>query len=225
MIPAERATAAGLVVEAAGERRVAVLFATAAPVHDVNGPCALDMGGCDLTLLNSGRAPLLADHGAYLGGVLGVIETAWIVGERAFALARFARTGAAEDAWQMVRDGIVRNVSLGLAYALADAEPLRGGAARILRRWRPYEVSLVALPKDWGAVVLPDGMGEAEHRAALATVGEHRSQRARQASAEVFATFAAPGLAAALGGTTAQAEAALMAEAARFGGEACGSTT
>ncbi|MCR0980635.1 HK97 family phage prohead protease [Roseomonas populi] len=118
----------------------------------------LEMTGADLALLNSGRAPLLDGHLHQLTAVLGVVETAWIEGGSAWCIARFASHTAALDAWGMVRDRIVTNVSMGFSYLSGQQDA--DGAERI-STWRPFEVSLCAVPKSWTAGVLPQPQAEA----------------------------------------------------------------
>lgn len=134
-------------------RRVALCFASSAVMDDYTGkPWRLDMAGADLSLLNSGRAPLLSDHYQAVDGMLGVVESAWIDGEQAMAVARFAATPRALEAWTLVRDGFLQNVSMG--FICEEPRQYDAEASEICRRWRPYEISLVAVPRNWKAQVI-----------------------------------------------------------------------
>lgn len=103
--------------------------------------------------LNSG-APLLADHACYdLDRVHGVVERAWIKDGKGYAQVRFAKDEATETIWQKVRDGIIRNISVG--YNVYGYQEIKDGMRRILRAidWEPMEISLVAVGADAGATV------------------------------------------------------------------------
>ena len=118
------------------------------------------------TLLNTGRAPLLADHTRYIAGVIGVVESAWMDGDAAYALVRFAPTPKGSEAAQLVAGGFVRNCSMGFSYPSAS-EPDEQGIV-VVKRWIPYELSLVAVPGNWSAGVVPLAEREIAKHAALA---------------------------------------------------------
>lgn len=136
-----------------GKRRAIIRFASAAPCWGGDDtPAWLDMAGADLSFLNTGRAPLLLDHCRDVRSLVGVVERAWIEGDAAYALVRFAEsTARARQAWNLMRERVLVNVSMGL-YLLRQelTDPLM--AARV-RWWRPYEVSLCTVPADWTAHV------------------------------------------------------------------------
>ncbi|MCQ4160866.1 HK97 family phage prohead protease [Roseomonas sp. GC11] len=111
-------------------------------------PSAVRMGR-----LNGG-APLLADHRANLASQVGVVEGARLEGDRGLATVRFSKRADADILFQDVRDGIVRNVSVG--YRIWRTERIeRDGQVPLVRvvDWEPYEISLVAVPADAGAGV------------------------------------------------------------------------
>jgi phenylpyruvate tautomerase PptA (4-oxalocrotonate tautomerase family) len=139
----------------AATRRAILCFATTAviPNYGHGDPYRLDMAGSDLSLLNSGRAPLLDGHIRQLEAVLGVVETAWIEGQQAWAIVRFARHARALDLWDMVQDRIITNVSMGFRHP-ENAEVPDSEGVRLITAWRPYEVSLCAVPGNWTAGVL-----------------------------------------------------------------------
>lgn len=103
--------------------------------------------------MNAG-APLLADHNQYeIDDVRGVIERAWIQDGEGRCVVRFAKDEKSESTWQKVRDGILRNISVG--YMVHAYQEIKDGARRILRAvdWEPMEVSLVCVPADARAQV------------------------------------------------------------------------
>ncbi|WP_424138586.1 hypothetical protein [Roseomonas chloroacetimidivorans] len=156
-IPDDMAAPEGLDASALAEplrdgRLLICCAGSSAMVHGEKDHRWLWMPGADLTLLNTGRAPLLLDHRHDVDNLVGVIEKAWTEGEALYAIARFATTERARHARHLVRDGVLRNVSLGL-YA-ASAPDREYSTARRAYWWRPYEVSLVTVPKDWSARVV-----------------------------------------------------------------------
>jgi hypothetical protein len=108
----------------------------------------IDPKGLELSLLASGRAPVLADPVRSLDHVLGRVVSAWLEGETLACLVRFAPIGWGAEVAQLVRDGIVSACSMGAICAVPEAD------GRIAR-WRPYELSVVSVPAMWHARVLP----------------------------------------------------------------------
>jgi HK97 family phage major capsid protein/HK97 family phage prohead protease len=98
----------------------------------------------DLTRLNDG-APLLWNHNP--DQVLGVVERGWIDEEkkRGMVSVRFSRSAFAEEKLADIRDGILRNVSVG--YSISDADQSRDGSI-VATSWQPHEVSVVSVPAD-----------------------------------------------------------------------------
>jgi len=102
----------------------------------------------DLSRLNSG-GPLLFNH--ELDDVLGVIERAWLDGTgKGRALVRFSKRTDAEEAWQDVQDGILRNVSVGYRINEVKLQETRqdGTDVYLVTKWEPYEISIVTAPAD-----------------------------------------------------------------------------
>ena len=101
----------------------------------------------DLSRLNDG-APLLFNHD--MDEVIGVVENANIEdGRKGRALVRFASDDCSEKVWQNVKDGILRNVSVG--YKITEiklTEESDKGEVYTATRWQPYEISIVAVPAD-----------------------------------------------------------------------------
>ena len=122
-------------------------FSSETPVDRWFGPEVLSHaeGAMDMSRLNDG-APLLWNHDP--DRVLGVIERAWLDDGRGMVAVRFSRSAFAEEKLADVRDGILRNVSVG--YSIIDAMPLRqnGQDGILATSWQPHEVSVVSVPAD-----------------------------------------------------------------------------
>jgi len=121
-------------------------FSSEAPVARWFGDEVLshDSESVDLTRLNDG-APLLWNHNP--DQVLGVVERGWIDSEkkRGMVAVRFSRSAFAEEKLADIRDGILRNVSVG--YSINDADQTRDGSI-VATSWQPHEVSVVSVPAD-----------------------------------------------------------------------------
>jgi hypothetical protein len=114
----------------------------------------------DLARLNGG-APLLNTHGQYdLRDVIGVVERAWIVNGEGRAQVRFSARDEVHPILNDVRDGILRNVSVGYQVASEDWQESRGPddvLVRAAKKWTPFEISLVPIPADASAQVRAAG--------------------------------------------------------------------
>jgi HK97 family phage major capsid protein/HK97 family phage prohead protease len=131
----------------ADDRTLEFPFSSEAPVDRWFGPEVLSHadGAMDMSRLNDG-APLLWNHNP--DQVLGVVERAWINDGRGMVSVRFSRSAFAEEKLADIRDGILRNVSVG--YAITDAQPTRtnGQDGILATSWQPHEVSIVSVPAD-----------------------------------------------------------------------------
>lgn len=127
------------------ERTVEFSFSSETPVKRWFGNEVLshDSKAVDLGRMNDG-APVLFNHDP--DRVIGVVERAWIDGEkrRARALVRFSRNSFAEEVLADVRDGVLRNISVG--YSIDTAEERDDNI--VITRWQPHEVSVVSVPAD-----------------------------------------------------------------------------
>jgi HK97 family phage major capsid protein/HK97 family phage prohead protease len=127
------------------ERTVEFSFSSETPVKRWFGNEVLshDSKAVDLGRMNDG-APVLFNHDP--DRVIGVVERAWIDGEkrRARALVRFSRNAFAEEVLADVRDGVLRNISVG--YSIDTAEEREDNI--VITRWQPHEVSVVSVPAD-----------------------------------------------------------------------------
>lgn len=127
------------------ERTVEFSFSSETPVKRWFGNEVLshDSSAIDLGRMNDG-APVLFNHDP--DRVIGVVERAWIDGEkrRARALVRFSRNSFAEEVLADVRDGVLRNISVG--YSIDTAEERNENI--VITKWQPHEVSVVSVPAD-----------------------------------------------------------------------------
>jgi phage major head subunit gpT-like protein len=145
-------------------RTIEVVWSTGAPVrrrdmwsgNAYEEVLSLDPAHVDLSRLNGG-APLLNAHGAFdLDDVIGVVERAWIAKEGGTfvgrATVRFSDRADVEPIWQDVRNGIIRNVSVGYSvrtYEIREEE----GAVSVWTAidWQPLELSAVPVGADGAA--------------------------------------------------------------------------
>ena len=106
-----------------------------------------------LERLNNG-APFLNTHSTWeLGDVIGVVERAWLEGGEGRALVRFSQREDVEPIFRDVRDGILRNISVGYSvhrYEMIEAPDDKLTTYRAVD-WEPMELSLVPIGFDDGA--------------------------------------------------------------------------
>lgn len=151
------------------EKRTAELvFTTGAAVRRLSwdGPfdevLLVTPAAVNLDRLRAG-APLLDSHFRYsLDAQLGVVEEARVADGKGYAVVRFPAAGISEQTdrmFGMVRDKIVRNVSVGYSIDRVRVEKATAKAGVdqwIVERWTPSEISLVTIPADAGAQVRAD---------------------------------------------------------------------
>jgi hypothetical protein len=116
----------------------------------------LDLSGADLSRLNSGAAPVLDGHQASgVRSVIGVVERASVSAGKGTAKIRLSERPFVQPILQDVRDGILRNVSIGYSIDEATLIPGKNGQPDTVRvtAFTPMEISLVAIPADVGAQV------------------------------------------------------------------------
>ncbi|MEO5347177.1 MAG: Mu-like prophage major head subunit gpT family protein [Magnetococcus sp. YQC-9] len=113
---------------------------------------SLEPGHVDLSRLNTG-APLLNTHwNVSLGGVLGVVERAWIEGGIGKALVRFSLREDVADIFKDVCDGILRNISVGYNVRKYEVMEESGQVPQWRAvEWIPLELSVVPIGADPGA--------------------------------------------------------------------------
>lgn len=141
-----------------GRRTVTVSWSTGADVRrrsweegDFIERLSMDPSAVDLSRMNAG-APVLNSHQKdSLSNVLGVVEKAWIERGEGRAVLRFSAREDVEPIWNDIRDGIIRNVSVGYSVdQWKRLEPATREASPVLlaERWTPHEVSMVAVGAD-----------------------------------------------------------------------------
>ena len=147
------------------KRTVELIFSTGAAVERFDywagkryrEVLSMDPAHIRLDRLNAG-APLLDSHSAWsVGDVLGTVEpgSARVEKKRALATVRFSKRDSVKDIWQDVRDGIIRNVSVGYRVHKFVEDAGKDGAipTRTAIDWEPFEISMVSMPADAGAKV------------------------------------------------------------------------
>jgi Caudovirus prohead protease. len=111
-----------------------------------------------LDRLNAG-APLLDSHSAYsIASQIGVVEpgSVTLTSKEGRATVRFSKRADVEPFYQDVRDGIIRNVSVGYrVHRFEETAPTSKSAmpVRLATDWEPYEISMVPMGADAGARV------------------------------------------------------------------------
>ncbi|MGV3625248.1 MAG: prohead protease/major capsid protein fusion protein [Archangium sp.] len=149
------------------QRTAEVVFTTGAGVRrfdpeigEYQEVLSLAPGHIRLGRLNSGAAPLLADHsGREVVDQLGVVVagSARVEGlTRGLATVRFAPKGmdpVADTVFEKVAARIVRNISVGYSIHRVELQPADEGAAPVvlITDWEPFELSVVTVPADPGA--------------------------------------------------------------------------
>lgn len=112
----------------------------------------------DLARLGSGAAPVLDSHATRaLANQIGVVERAWIDGAVGRAVLRLSGREDLAGLVQDIRDGIIRNISVG--YSVERYEVTREvGKLPVYRaaRWTPSELSFVTVPADAAATTRND---------------------------------------------------------------------
>lgn len=133
-------------------RTVELSFSSEASIDRYFGVEVLghDDGEVNMGWINSGNAPLLLDH--EWEKQIGIVESASIGTDRKRrAVVRFGKGVLADEAFNDVKDGIRRNVSVG--YFINRMVMEEGGEDetpdqyRVID-WEPFEVSIVAVPAD-----------------------------------------------------------------------------
>lgn len=165
-------TRADIVPESFDEktRTFEVVFSRGAPVERwgrigetyqrFNEELSLEPEHVRLERLRAG-APVLDNHFGWgsVNDQIGVVERAEVDGKEGKATIRFPKDmpedSSEEKIFRKVRDGIIKNVSVGYrTHKMRDVTP-EGEERRTLRAidWEPMEISLVPIPADPGAQV------------------------------------------------------------------------
>lgn len=142
-------------------REVDVVVTTAAPVRRYdwwegryyNEILVMAPEAVDMTRMNSG-APLLDSHQSYeIENVIGVVveNTARIEGDALVCRVRFSARDEVAPIIQDVRDGILRNISVGYSITRYEVDEETDPVTYRVTRWQPSEVSIVPIPADTNA--------------------------------------------------------------------------
>lgn len=133
----------------ADSRTVEFPFSSEQPVERWFGKEILshERSAVDLARFHDG-ANVLFNHD--MDQVLGVIERAWIGDDkRGHVRIRFSKSSFAQEKFQDVQDGILRNVSFGYEIqAIERTKQEESGDTYTASKWMPYEVSIVSVPAD-----------------------------------------------------------------------------
>lgn len=152
-------------------RTAELLFTTGAKVRRVpwfsepyNEELSLKPNDVRMDRLNAG-APLLDSHNAgSLSSILGVVESARITSQGGFAKVRFSDRAEVEPIFRDVKNGIIRNVSVGYAVHKYDDVTESDDKIKTFRAvdWEPMEISLVPVGADAAAGVRAADLGKTE---------------------------------------------------------------
>jgi hypothetical protein len=146
------------------DRTVEVVFATEAEVvrYGWDGKYieVLDCNETSVRLerLNNG-APVLDNHSAYsLKNQIGVVVRAWIAGNECRALLRFSDRDDIAGIISDIKNGIIRNVSVGYRVYIYEQNEQAKDEVPTYRAldWEPMEISMVPIPADYNAGVRND---------------------------------------------------------------------
>lgn len=115
-----------------------------------------DMDSADLSALRAG-APVLDGHQVLeTEYVIGVVESARKADDGFRATLRFSNREDVNGIWQDIEDGILRNVSMGVQIGELVLESRPGAEVKqyLAKKWKPYEISVVAIGADPNAKIL-----------------------------------------------------------------------
>jgi HK97 family phage prohead protease len=113
---------------------------------------------CDMTRLKSGNAPVLDSHADYYSdNVVGIVRSAEIRDKQGFATLAISNAPGLEDFRAKVREGTLKNISVGYSVSEWTIEEKQGQPTRwTATKWEPMEISFVPIPADPNAAVIGD---------------------------------------------------------------------
>jgi len=167
-----------------GDRTALAIATTGASLAAKNGDKAfltMTDDAVDLSRLVGG--PLLKNHDWGLDSVIGSVRRAWLAGDCLYAEVGFARH--AQHIAEMVADGHLLKVSIG--FEILEAERYKDEFT-MATRWRPFEVSIVALGDDPYARFC----SREEHAKALKEMAADTQSAAVRARIKAFMAIKAP---------------------------------
>lgn len=114
---------------------------------------SLDSGAVDYERLRNG--PVTINHDRSVESVVGVVEDVWLDGALK-ARARFSETPSAEETWQKMEEGILRQVSVEAAIDQLEKqkEKFEGLPLYKATKWSAEAVSIVPVGADRGATLM-----------------------------------------------------------------------
>jgi hypothetical protein len=147
----------------AAERTVDVVWFTGADVPRIDWWTGdeymlhFDPKGADLSKLNLG-APVLDGHNSYDGaaGQMGKVERAWFEAGLYKATLRFSKRKEVDGLWTDLTDGIVTKFSMGVEFLeiIEQRDAMGKLTSKTATKWRPFEISTVPVPADFGTTTL-----------------------------------------------------------------------
>jgi hypothetical protein len=151
------------------KRTVEMVFTTDAParmwrwkgwdIEEFNEVLSMDKSAVRMQRMQSG-APLLNAHQRWdMNSQIGVVEKAWLSGNELRGLVRFSSRADVEPLFQDVKDGIIRNGSVGYrVHKYQDVTEDPDAKIKTLKAvdWEPVEMSLVPVGADPNAGIRAD---------------------------------------------------------------------
>ena len=151
----KRSASTDFKVDSEDDRTLEFPFASETPIERYYGMEVLSMDekSMDLSRLNNG-APLLYQHDA--DRIIGVVQKAYIKNKRAYAKVKLANNALGREMQDLIKDGIIRNVSFGYKVNQMEADESTTPVTYRATSFEPLEVSLVTVPADFSV-----GLGRA----------------------------------------------------------------
>lgn len=111
----------------------------------------------DRSILKSGQASVVDSHNTgSTAGILASIDRSWIEGGALYVEARFPPKGTSQridEVYDLIDAGILKGASLGYRIMEWKRSDEGGNVVYTAVRWRPFEVSIVVLGADLGAMI------------------------------------------------------------------------
>lgn len=150
-------TVSGIRAEEGEGRKVTLSFSSEEPYDRALFIEILDHGegAADLSRLNE-IGCLLYNHDR--DKVIGKINRAWIENGRGQAEVEFDEDEESEIIFNKVKSGSLKGVSVGYMVNMGECEVVKAGKksedgrfngpCHVMRKWQPYEISIVSIPAD-----------------------------------------------------------------------------
>lgn len=154
---------------------------------------SLDPTQVDISRLQNG-APLLASHDSSdLNSVIGVVERAWIEGDKGKAIVRFSSDPDADKIFRKVQERVLRNVSIGYQVRKYADVSKKGDKVPTLRAvdYSINEISIVSVGFDPYAKVRSENLIETDVEI-IESVSENKETEMSEQRKEETTTQASP---------------------------------